>query len=106
MNLYLIWSNEHGAWWRPNSCGYTGDMWEAGRYTKEKATDVCQKAANGWRDGTLPPEVTVPAPENDQTEFTVAEICAMRHLTALRVEEATLAAIVERATRDTTGRPA
>jgi len=23
--LVLIWSNEHGAWWRPEAAGYTGN---------------------------------------------------------------------------------
>lgn len=25
----LIWSNEHGAWWRPDAAGYTGNRDEA-----------------------------------------------------------------------------
>jgi hypothetical protein len=34
---YLIWSEEHGAWWRPGSAGYTHFMTEAGRYIKAHA---------------------------------------------------------------------
>lgn len=34
---YLIWSNEHAAWWRPNASGYTAYIEDAGRYSREKA---------------------------------------------------------------------
>lgn len=34
---YLIWSNEHRAWWRPNSRGYTLDVDKAGRYSRKDA---------------------------------------------------------------------
>lgn len=40
---WLIWSNEHSAWWRANQHGYTYARSEAGRYTFEKA---CQIVAN------------------------------------------------------------
>ena len=33
---YLIWSNEHRAWWRPNAKGYTVHIKTAGRYTFAK----------------------------------------------------------------------
>lgn len=38
---YLIWSNEHSAWWRPNSRGYTLDVGKAGRYTRLDALKHC-----------------------------------------------------------------
>lgn len=34
---YLIWSYDHNAWWRPNECGYTERIEEAGRYTASTA---------------------------------------------------------------------
>jgi len=34
---YLIWSNQHRAWWGPNGCGYTTDHAGAGRYSREDA---------------------------------------------------------------------
>lgn len=34
---YVIWSHEHDQWWRPDSMGYTPNLHEAGRYTREEA---------------------------------------------------------------------
>lgn len=64
---WLIWSHEHSAWWRPNRLGYTGDVAQAGRYTKEDAQQICDKAAFGWRSG-LPPEVMVRANSKNVVE--------------------------------------
>ena len=44
MTLYLIWSYEHQAWWRPWGSGYTKDLKEAGRYEYLEARDICFKA--------------------------------------------------------------
>lgn len=44
---WLIWSVEHSAWWRPNDKGYTPSWDMAGRYTKERACEICMKA--NWR---------------------------------------------------------
>ncbi len=41
-DYWLIWSNEHGAWWRPDSCGYTTIESEAGRYTLKEAQEICR----------------------------------------------------------------
>lgn len=38
---YLIWSIEHQAWWKPQDWGYTSNVNEAGRYTKEGARFRC-----------------------------------------------------------------
>ena len=35
--FYVIWSEEHGAWWRFGSAGYTHSLEQAGRYTKGQA---------------------------------------------------------------------
>lgn len=44
---WRIWSNAHGAWWRPNRSGYTLEKREAGLYTKREADSIC-------RDGGVP----------------------------------------------------
>jgi hypothetical protein len=62
--LWLIWSNEHRAWWRANSCGYTQLAVDAGRYTMDEAVKICRAA--DYRSGSLmygtggPPETMVP----------------------------------------------
>ena len=32
-DAYLVWSNEHNAWWGPGETGYVRRVAEAGRYT-------------------------------------------------------------------------
>lgn len=44
---YLIWSEEHGAWWRPNESGYTRSMRRAGRYSEERARAISASAKGG-----------------------------------------------------------
>jgi transposase InsO family protein len=45
--LYLIWSNEHQAWWGPGRCGYVRSMLAAGKYTRAEAIDICKRAIPG-----------------------------------------------------------
>ena len=42
--VWMIWSNEHRAWWKPGRSGYTMDYEEAGRYSLEEAVDICEEA--------------------------------------------------------------
>lgn len=44
----LIWSNEHRAWWRPNSHGYTTVQEEAGLYSEKGATMIIEEADEGF----------------------------------------------------------
>ncbi len=57
---YLIWSNQHSAWWRPDSCGYTMLIEDAGRYSRTAAIGISRAA---WRDHTrgkgVPNEIAV-----------------------------------------------
>lgn len=41
---YLIWSNEHRAWWRSGMCGYTTGLRDAGRYSRQQAMRICRAA--------------------------------------------------------------
>lgn len=59
--VWLVWSNQHKAWWNPNSCGYTMEVKEAGRYTLAEAIDKCEMRSK--RKDLIPPEVAVPSPE-------------------------------------------
>lgn len=56
---WLIWSNEHFAWWRPNSLGYTTDISRAGRYDETEATAICDGANRYLRAGASPNEVMI-----------------------------------------------
>lgn len=47
---YLVWSNQHGAWWRAHRRGYTMLIEEAGRYTRERAAEIVRQSTLG---GTL-----------------------------------------------------
>jgi hypothetical protein len=61
---YLIWSNEHGAWWKPNSHGYTTDRGDAGYYSLEEATEICVGATSHQNDRQVPNECIVPYTPN------------------------------------------
>ena len=47
MSEYLIWSNEHRAWWGPGSAGYRRRVEDAGRYSHAEAIDICTNAMPG-----------------------------------------------------------
>ena len=42
--MYLIWSIEHTAWWRPARAGYTRVLAEAGRYERAEAAKIVEDA--------------------------------------------------------------
>ncbi len=56
IDLYLVWSNEHQAWWKGGRFGYSRNISEAGAYTRDEAIDICRKAIPGNynRLGVLP----------------------------------------------------
>lgn len=41
---FWIWSNEHGAWWRADSRGYTHDLREAGTYSVIRTAEILEGA--------------------------------------------------------------
>lgn len=59
---WLIYSREHNKWWTSGERGYSSTIDEAGRYTRERAIQIC-KSANIARPADDPHEVMVPAPE-------------------------------------------
>lgn len=60
---WLVWSNEHRAWWGPNHAHYYWDITEAGRYTLEEAMKICGMRGVARGDGINPPEMIQPSPE-------------------------------------------
>lgn len=58
--MFLVWSNEHGQWWRANHMGYTSVIEEAGRYGMAESLRICRNANFG---GVIN-EVRVLAPES------------------------------------------
>jgi hypothetical protein len=48
---FLVWSEEHGAWWRPGRAGYTRSIREAGRYSLDEAAAIVENANRYVRDG-------------------------------------------------------
>jgi hypothetical protein len=41
---WIVWSNEHNAWWKPSKRGYTNARHEAGRYSFEEACQIVHDA--------------------------------------------------------------
>jgi len=60
--MYYIWSWEHRGWWKPNECGYTQNVEEAGLYTYEQAREICINANYTFisRMTPMPNEAMVP----------------------------------------------
>lgn len=47
MDRFLIWSEEHGAWWAPDRRGYTMSLKRAGTYTEDEARAISTSANGG-----------------------------------------------------------
>jgi hypothetical protein len=95
--MYLIWSNDAGAWWGPDGHGYGGtDIWRAARCTRDEAIAFCGERS--WTSGPceLPPNVMIPAPENGQATFNVEQIRDMPRVVPALVAQATRNAMQER----------
>lgn len=55
---YVIWSNEHRAWWKPGEFGYSTDFAEAGLYDRQIALALCI-GRRRMKDG-VPDEIALP----------------------------------------------
>ena len=71
MGSYRIWSNQHGAWWRPNHLGYTQVIEWAGVYSEAEAQEILARTSldeprevedslGVYPKRTVPNEVLVP----------------------------------------------
>lgn len=56
---WLIWSNEHEAWWKPNGNGYTNDRSLAGLYSLSDAIMYLKSANFGLSSKCKPNEAIV-----------------------------------------------
>ena len=56
---YLIFSNEHDAYWKPNELGYTRDIRQAGTYTLERAKAICEGAGMLDSEKNVPNEIMI-----------------------------------------------
>jgi hypothetical protein len=57
---WLIWSHEHGRWWRANMKGYTRLRSEAGRYGFTEAMTIVEAANDALEPGDDPRETMCP----------------------------------------------
>lgn len=69
--LWLIWSLEHRAWWRPNRNGYTRWRDTAGRYTYQQALEIVRDANAHIDKSDTPNESMVPLNETEPKEAAV-----------------------------------
>jgi hypothetical protein len=56
---YVVWSNEHSAWWGANRAGYYTHLSSAGRYTRDEAVAICWGARGGREFNRNPSEVPI-----------------------------------------------
>jgi hypothetical protein len=58
---WVVWSEEHGAWWRFGNYGYTRSLFHAGRYSETEAKAIADRA-NRYLSGGQINEVAMPDP--------------------------------------------
>lgn len=62
---WLIWSIEHGAWWKPAMRGYTYNRSEAGRYSTQDACAIVN-SANQYNGDSKPNEAMIQVPSEEE----------------------------------------
>jgi hypothetical protein len=74
---YVIWSMEHGAWWRPGRSGYTQRVTSAGSYDQTEAEAIVARA-NIVRvnECAIPVECVIPVAELPVTPEEIAALQA------------------------------
>jgi hypothetical protein len=58
---WVLWSEEHSAWWAPGEHGYTNSLRRAGRYSEARAKAIETKANRYLEPGDLH-EIALPDP--------------------------------------------
>ena len=53
---YVIWDTRSELYWRPNGCGYTKNLWEAGVYEEKKALHIGNNKDPNRHDKAIPLE--------------------------------------------------
>lgn len=61
-DYWIIWSNEHGGFWRTNGWGYTQLVESAGVYGRAQAQRICHDGNHWQPPGATPNEVMLRAP--------------------------------------------
>lgn len=56
---YLVWSNEHRAWWGADRRGYTRVIERAGRYDRDEAFSIARTRDGGWPREENPYEIAI-----------------------------------------------
>lgn len=72
MTRWLVWSNEHRAWWKPGRYGYTTLTQRAGFYSEAEARDIVEQANIVLHDP--PNEIMVLAPDPDDVRRELEDI--------------------------------
>lgn len=58
-DAYLVWSNRRSAWWRADRAGYTAQIAEAGRYSRDEAISIAVGSGDGYTARLIPDEVPI-----------------------------------------------
>jgi len=58
-DAYLVWSNMHNAFWREGRAGYTSQLNQAGRYSREEAIGIAAGSRDGYESKMIPAEIPV-----------------------------------------------
>lgn len=77
-DIYLVWSNEHKAWWGPAYHGYVEGLRKAGRYTRSQALAICRDAIPTAMHVGIISEI--PVRLVDVVDFLRGQICAEKEI--------------------------
>jgi hypothetical protein len=75
---YLVWSNEHGGWWKAGGWGYDPGLKSAGRFTRAQAIKICRDALPTSAHLKMVSEIPVRlADVNEMLEAQIVPACVM-----------------------------